>query len=105
MVDQLTCCRYGSPRFDVSVQILAVITKPEEIHKVLRHLLKVGRSPPVFDRFLLLKLSTVVKACRLAVVAFYDGKNDATDLREQPAVVAEVRSQELGDRPNKLPVG
>jgi hypothetical protein len=40
-VDPLTCSRCGSP-----MRILAVITEPEEVKKILRHLMKIGRSPP-----------------------------------------------------------
>ena len=43
-VDPLTCDRCGSP-----MRILAVITEPEEIRKILRHLVKIGRSPPGYD--------------------------------------------------------
>ena len=43
-VDPLTCSRCGSP-----MRILAVITEPEEVKKILRHLLKVGRPPPGLD--------------------------------------------------------
>jgi hypothetical protein len=28
------------------MRILAVITEPEEVKKILRHLMKIGRSPP-----------------------------------------------------------
>jgi len=31
------------------MRILAVITEPEEVRKILRHLVKVGRSPPGLD--------------------------------------------------------
>ena len=31
------------------MRILAVITEPEEVRKILRHLVKIGRSPPGFD--------------------------------------------------------
>jgi hypothetical protein len=31
------------------MQILAVITEPEEVKKILRHLVKVGRPPPGLD--------------------------------------------------------
>ena len=41
----LTCCRCGSP-----MRILAVITEPEEVRKILRHLVKIGRSPPGLDQ-------------------------------------------------------
>jgi hypothetical protein len=37
-VDPLICCRCGSP-----MRILAVITEPMEVHKILRHLVKIGR--------------------------------------------------------------
>jgi hypothetical protein len=43
-VDPLECPRCGSP-----MRILAVITEPEEIRKILRHLVKIARSPPGFD--------------------------------------------------------
>jgi hypothetical protein len=38
--DPLTCSRCGSP-----MRILAVITEPEEVRKILRHLAKVSRPP------------------------------------------------------------
>jgi hypothetical protein len=31
------------------MRILAVITEPEEVRKILRHLVKICRSPPGFD--------------------------------------------------------
>jgi hypothetical protein len=31
------------------MRILAVITEPEEVRKILRHLVKIGRSPPGLD--------------------------------------------------------
>jgi hypothetical protein len=31
------------------MRILAVITEPEEVRKILRQLVKIGRSPPGFD--------------------------------------------------------
>jgi hypothetical protein len=31
------------------MRILAVITEPEEVCKILRHVVKIGRSPPGFD--------------------------------------------------------
>ena len=43
-VDPLKCPRCGSP-----MRILAVITEPEEVRKILRHLVKIARSPPGFD--------------------------------------------------------
>jgi hypothetical protein len=43
-VDPLTSSRCGSP-----MRILAVITQPEEVRKILRHLVKIGCSPPGFD--------------------------------------------------------
>jgi hypothetical protein len=47
-VHSLTCIRCGSP-----MRILALITEPEELRKILRHLVKIGRSPPGFDPALL----------------------------------------------------
>jgi hypothetical protein len=35
-----------APRCRVPMNVIAVITDPEEVHKILRHLVKVGRSPP-----------------------------------------------------------
>jgi hypothetical protein len=35
------------------MRILALITEPEELRKILRHLVKIGRSPPGFDPALL----------------------------------------------------
>ncbi len=43
-VDPLVC-----PRCSSSMRILAVITEPEEVRRILRHLLKIGRAPPGFD--------------------------------------------------------
>jgi len=43
-VDPLVCPRCSAP-----MRILAVITEPEEVRKILRHLVKIGRSPPGFD--------------------------------------------------------
>ena len=43
-VDPLVCPRCSAP-----MQILAVITEPEQVRKILRHLVKIGRSPPGFD--------------------------------------------------------
>lgn len=40
-VDPLTCSRCGS-----DMRILAVFTKPEELKKILQHIVKLGRSPP-----------------------------------------------------------
>jgi hypothetical protein len=31
------------------MRILAVITEPEQVRKILRHLVKIGRSPLGFD--------------------------------------------------------
>ena len=43
-VDSLVCPRCSAP-----MRILAVITEPDEVRKILRHLVKIGRSPPGFD--------------------------------------------------------
>jgi hypothetical protein len=40
-VDPLVCCRCGS-----AMTVIAVITDPHEVRKILRHLVKIGRSPP-----------------------------------------------------------
>ena len=38
------------PRCSAQMRILAVITEPEEVRKILRHLVKIGRSPPGLDQ-------------------------------------------------------
>jgi len=43
-VDPLIC-----PRCSAQMRVLAMITEPEEVRKILRHLVKIGRSPPGFD--------------------------------------------------------
>jgi hypothetical protein len=43
-VDPLVCPCCSAP-----TRILAVITEAEEVHRILRHLVKIGRSPPGFD--------------------------------------------------------
>ncbi len=43
-VDPLECPRCHSP-----MKVIAVITDPEEVKKILRHLVKGGRSPPGLD--------------------------------------------------------
>ena len=43
-VDPLVCKKCGSP-----MRILAVITDPDEVNNILRHLIKTGRSPPGLD--------------------------------------------------------
>jgi predicted phosphoadenosine phosphosulfate sulfurtransferase len=47
-VDSLVC-----PRCSAQMRVLAVITEPEEVRKILRYLVKNGRSPPGFDPALL----------------------------------------------------
>jgi len=32
------------------MNVIAVITDPEEVKKILRHLMKIGRSPPGLDQ-------------------------------------------------------
>ena len=43
-VDPLECPRCRSP-----MKVIAVITEPQEVCKILRHLVKIGRSPPGFE--------------------------------------------------------
>ncbi len=43
-VDPLVCKKCQSP-----MKILAVITDTEEVKKILRHLVKTGKSPPGLD--------------------------------------------------------
>ncbi len=43
-VNPLECPRCHSP-----MKLIAVIIDPEDVKKILRHLVKIGRSPPEFD--------------------------------------------------------
>jgi hypothetical protein len=43
-VDPLVCCRCGS-----AMTVIAVITDPPEVRKILRHLVRIGRAPPGLD--------------------------------------------------------
>jgi hypothetical protein len=43
-VDPLRCRKCGS-----EMPVLAVITNPDEVRKILKHLIKIGRSPPGLD--------------------------------------------------------
>ena len=43
-VDPMVCARCGSP-----MSVLAIITDPQEVKKILRHLVKTGKPPPGLD--------------------------------------------------------
>ena len=43
-IDPLVCPRCGS-----QMKLIAVITDPSEVRKILRHLVKIGRAPPGLD--------------------------------------------------------
>ena len=43
-VDPLIC-----PKCQSEMKIVAVIQDPDEVRKILRHLIKIGRAPPNFD--------------------------------------------------------
>jgi hypothetical protein len=43
-VDPLRCTRCGSP-----MRVLAVITDPPQVLRILRHLIKTGAAPPGLD--------------------------------------------------------
>ena len=43
-VNPLVCPRCSAP-----MRILALISEPEEVRKILRHLVKIGRPPPGFN--------------------------------------------------------
>lgn len=43
-IDPLVCPKCSSP-----MKIIAIIMDPTETEKILRHLVKIGRSPPLFD--------------------------------------------------------
>ena len=42
--DPLVCGRCGSP-----MRVVAVITEPQQVRKILRHLIKTGKAPPGLD--------------------------------------------------------
>jgi hypothetical protein len=42
--DPLVCGRFGSP-----MRVVAVITEPQQVRKILRHLIKTGKAPPGLD--------------------------------------------------------
>jgi len=46
--------RYVRPRCGSQMKLIAVITDPAEVGKILRHLVKTGRAPPGLDPSLLL---------------------------------------------------
>ena len=43
-VDPMTC-----PKCGADMKVIAVIEDPHELNRILRHLIKIGRSPPGFD--------------------------------------------------------
>ncbi len=43
-VDPMVCGRCGSP-----MRVLVIITDPEELNKIFRHLVKTGKPPPGLD--------------------------------------------------------
>ena len=43
-VDPLCC-----PKCNSDMKIIAIIMNPEEIEKILQHLIKIGRAPPNWD--------------------------------------------------------
>jgi hypothetical protein len=43
-IDSMICARCGS-----EMRLVAVITDPAEVRKILRHLLRIGRAPPRLD--------------------------------------------------------
>jgi transposase len=43
-VDPMMCPKCGG-----DMKVIAIIEDPDELRRVLRHLVKVGRSPPGFD--------------------------------------------------------
>ena len=43
-IDPFICPKYGS-----EMKVIAIIQKPQEIERILNHLMKQGRSPPGFD--------------------------------------------------------
>ncbi len=48
-VMRLAPAGWKAERRHSSMNVIAVITDPEEVHKILRHLVKIGRSPPGLD--------------------------------------------------------
>ena len=43
-VDPLVC-----PKCGAEMKVIAIIEDPDELGRILRHLIKIGRSPPGFD--------------------------------------------------------
>ena len=43
-VDPMVC-----PKCGADMKVIAVIDDPDELKRILRHLIKIGRSPPGFD--------------------------------------------------------
>jgi hypothetical protein len=43
-IDTMVC-----PRFGLEMKVIAVIREPEKIKRILQHLVKQGRPPPIFD--------------------------------------------------------
>jgi 16S rRNA U1498 N3-methylase RsmE len=43
-VDPMVC-----PKCGAEMKVIAVIEDPDELKRILRHLIKIGRSPPGFD--------------------------------------------------------
>ena len=43
-VDPFVCTKCGA-----EMKVIAVIEDPDELRNILRHLVKIGRSPPGFD--------------------------------------------------------
>ena len=43
-VDPMVC-----PKCGADMKVIAVIQDPDELRRILRHLVKIGRSPPGFD--------------------------------------------------------
>ena len=43
-VDPMTCLKCGA-----DMKVIAVIEDPDDLKRILRHLIKIGRSPPGFD--------------------------------------------------------
>ncbi|MCG8479254.1 MAG: transposase [Spirochaetales bacterium] len=43
-VDPLVC-----PKYDAEMKVIAIIEDPDELKRILRHLVKIGRPPPGFD--------------------------------------------------------
>jgi hypothetical protein len=47
--DKNVCRTHGLSTYQISMRIVAVITEPQQVRKILLHLIKTGKAPPGLD--------------------------------------------------------